>query len=181
MTNTSTYETATINGHQIEVHYTFHGVELYVSKDGVQLYGHKVSGNPMEKAAEIVARLSGAEVKPVAEKLEKANQALAQALKSDHVKSVMVGFEYEADGVRYYTAITRHAQALHKYTVRVWDEFEGGELQHIGKCNCYAGSKGLICRHVTRVAEVDALRMQREVYPVQLAQYKAYKHYQKAA
>lgn len=103
---------------------------------------------------------------------------VAEILESNHVKSVEVGFEYEAGAVRYYSVITRHGNVLHKYRVTVRDDFENAERYATAKCNCAAK---FVCRHIQRVAEVDAGRNGRDLYPVELANYNAYRHCERAA
>ena len=48
-------QTQTINGFKITIFNSYNGTQLFINdKDGVQIYGHKVSGDPMERAKEII-------------------------------------------------------------------------------------------------------------------------------
>lgn len=102
---------------------------------------------------------------------------MVEVMQSNHVQSVEVGFEYEADDVRWYTAITRKGGEQHKYTVRVQDWFndQTNEMERWCKCNCAAGSKGVVCRHVVRVAEVDTERTGKALFLDDLAGYNGHK------
>lgn len=75
-----------------------------------------------------------------------------EVMTSNHVAKVEIGFEYEADGVRYYTAVSRKGFELHRYTVHLW-EIDG---ERYAKCNCRAGSQEMTCRHIIRAAEADS-------------------------
>lgn len=108
-------------------------------------------------------------------------QKVIDAMNSRHVRAVEVSFEYEAQNIRYYSAITAKDGVQHKYTVRVQDWQENGETQRFAACNCRAGSKGMICRHIVRVAEIDTERTGRALYLDDLAEYKAWKQYEKPA
>lgn len=88
-----------------------------------------------------------------AAKLENARKALASA----HIEKVEVGFEYEADGVRYYSAITKDSGIPRKYRVKVWEDSDGATL---ARCNCAAINE---CRHIGKVAKVDARKNERDV------------------
>lgn len=99
---------------------------------------------------------------------------VAQILQSKHVASVEVAFEYSDGNRRYYTAITRETNIPHKYTVRVEDSFENGELVTTGRCNCLGFVKYAKCRHIQKVSDFDAKRMSREVYPLELANYRGH-------
>lgn len=115
-------------------------------------------------------------------KTEKIAKAI-EAIRSAHVQSVIAAYEYSADEFRFYTCITRYGDVQHKYKVTVQDWFnsETGEMETRAKCQCHAGSKEMLCRHILKVAELDAQMMGREVYPDEICSYKAYQHYQKAA
>jgi hypothetical protein len=107
------------------------------------------------------------------EKLRK----VVEAMKSNHVSSVEVGFEYEADNIRWYTAITHKGAEQHKYTVRVQDWFNDAtnEMERIAKCNCAAGAKDVLCRHIVKVAEVDTERTGKPLFLDDLAKYNGHK------
>jgi hypothetical protein len=107
------------------------------------------------------------------EKLKKA----VEVLTSNHVASVEVGFECEMDDIRFYTAVTYKNGEAHRYQVRVQDLFENGERQTWAKCNCHAGANNMVCRHVLKVAEVDADRCNRDLHLDTFVNYKAYKGY----
>lgn len=91
---------------------------------------------------------------------------------SRHVSTVEVGFEYEAGNVRYYSAITNDRGIPHRYRVRIEDSFETGERVTVARCNCPAKST---CRHIAAVAKEDAARINREIYPNEIAKYRAHK------
>lgn len=100
-----------------------------------------------------------------------------EVLTSSHVSSVEVGFEYETDNARYYTAITRKGLEMHRYKVKV--HFIDGE--RYVKCQCHAGAAGMMCRHIIKVAQVDSDTFGIALYTPTLDQYKAYTHYRRAA
>lgn len=120
-------------------------------------------------AAEILA----AEEKQA--KVEAAKAKVEEILNSIHVSGVEVGFEESFLNVRIYSAITKDTGIPHLYRVRVEDSFETGEWVTTAKCNCPAGAKRMACRHVAAVAKVDAQNSNREIYPFELANYRAYK------
>jgi len=47
----------TINGYKVMVFKTYNGTELYINNpQGDQIYAHKVSGNPIERAKEVISK-----------------------------------------------------------------------------------------------------------------------------
>jgi hypothetical protein len=111
------------------------------------------------------------------EKLKK----VREAINSHHVSTVEVGFEYEMDDIRYYTAVTYKNGEAHRYSVRVQDVFEAGEKQTFGKCSCAAGSKNMVCRHLLKVAKIDSEKFNRDLYVEGIANYNAHRNYRSAA
>lgn len=113
-------------------------------------------------------------------KTEKLKRVI-EAMQSNHVSSVEVGFECEMDNIRYYAAVTYKSGEAHRYTVRVQDWFNDAtnEMERIAKCNCRAGSKDMLCRHLVKVAEIDTERTNRTLYPNDLANYRAHKCFEK--
>lgn len=105
------------------------------------------------------------------EKLKK----VMEAINSHHVATVEAGYEYEMDNIRYYTAVTYKNGEAHRYRVRVQDRFEAGEKQTFASCNCRAGAKDMVCRHILKVAKIDAEKFNRELHLDTLANYQAYK------
>ena len=48
----------TINGYKVTIFWHYNGTQLFISDTaGVQIYAHKVSGSPIEKAVEIIEGL----------------------------------------------------------------------------------------------------------------------------
>lgn len=111
------------------------------------------------------------------EKLKK----VIEVLESNHVSSVDAHFEYEADGIRYYNVFTRKGFEVHRYRVRVQDCFESGEKQTWARCNCHAGSNDLTCRHILKVAQVDAEKFNRDMHLDTFANYRAHRCYERKA
>ena len=109
--------------------------------------------------------------------IEKLKKVL-EAINSLHVSTVEVGFECEMDDIRYYTAVTYKSGEAHRYSVRVqdWTE-ENGEKQTFGKCNCAAGAKNMVCRHLLKVAKIDSERFNRDLYVEEIAGYGAHRNY----
>ena len=104
-----------------------------------------------------------------------------EILESLHVSSVEVALEETFGNVRVYSAITKDRGVLHRYRVRVEDSFETGERVTVANCNCQGNRKGFVCRHIAQVAKTDSERLQREIYPNQIANYRAYKRQQQLA
>ncbi len=96
------------------------------------------------------------------------------ALESDHVQNVEVGFEYEADGTRFYSAVTYDTGIPHHYTVKVWNE-NGAP---VASCNCASDS---VCRHILKVAIEDAKTFKRKVHTESFKNYKAHLSKKKSA
>lgn len=113
----------------------------------------------------------------VIEKLQKS----LEVLESNHVGTVEVGFEHSMDGIRFYSAVTYKNGEQHKYRVRVQDWFENGEKQVWAKCSCKASGQSLACRHILRVAEIDAETFNRDIYLDTFIGYKTYQCYAKRA
>jgi hypothetical protein len=157
---TNDYTVTTINGFNVEIYETFHGTELYISKDGVQLYGHKVSGDPMEKARELVSEFGG--VKPITkeEKLEKGRLVLMSA----HIQEVEVKYLSTLNGSRYYQVRTWAGR--HQYNLRFF-EFEG---ERKGICTC-ASQK--TCRHLIKAAQLDSEMFDTDFHFEVISNYKA--------
>ncbi len=45
-----------ISGYQVTIFTGYDGTQLFITNaDGIQIYAHRVSGNPIEKAREIIA------------------------------------------------------------------------------------------------------------------------------
>lgn len=93
-------------------------------------------------------------------------------LMSAHVNSVEASFEYEADGTRYYTAITSRGAEHHKYAVRLWNDADGARFGH---CVCSAGSKGQTCRHILKAAELDSEMFNIPMFTDTVVKYRAWK------
>ncbi len=104
-----------------------------------------------------------------------------EAISSRHVSMVEVGFEDEMDNIRYYTAVTYKNGETHRYAVRVQDRFENGEKQTFAKCNCRAGAKDMVCRHILKVAKIDAEKFNRDLYIETIVNYRAHRNYRRAA
>ena len=100
-----------------------------------------------------------------------------EILQSRHVSSVEVGFEYESDGTRYYTAISHKGAQQHRYRVRLWED---SDSDRYGKCNCRASGKNLLCRHLVKAVELDSEMFNIPIYAETVIGYKAHKHYEKA-
>lgn len=113
--------------------------------------------------------------------LIEAKAKVAEILKSERVSAVEVVLEEDLGDVRNYTAITRETSVPHRYTVRVEDSFELGEKITTGKCVCAGFQKYNRCKHVARVADIDAEKLGREIYPFELMKYRAHKTYRKLA
>lgn len=105
-------------------------------------------------------------------KIEQLKKAIA-VLESPHVSTVEISYEYEADSIRHYTAITHRRGEQHRYTVRVQDWFEAGEKQTWAKCTCAASGRAMVCRHVLAVSAIDAERFDRDMYLGVFSDYKA--------
>jgi hypothetical protein len=108
------------------------------------------------------------------EQLKKLNEVL----NSRHVSSVECRFEYEADGARYYTAISRKGFERHRYLVKLGEDSDGNRF---GGCNCAAGSKDQTCRHILKAAELDTQLFGIPLHTETVEQYKAYLKYEQRA
>jgi hypothetical protein len=97
-----------------------------------------------------------------------------EVLNSRHVGQVDASFEYEADGIRYYTAISHKGFEQHFYSVRVQDWEEAGEIRRFIKCNCASGAKEVLCRHAIAVGKVDSEMFGGEMFMEALLPYKAH-------
>ena len=125
-----------------------------------------------EKSFEVYAALKQFHI------VRRANSNLAKAkevFESAHIQTVEVGFEYEAGGARYYSAVTKDSGFHHLYTVRVWEDADGATF---AKCNCAAIAE---CRHIAKVAVADAARMSRTIYYGSFTGYKAHRQQRLAA
>ena len=50
-------KTTTIKGYKVTIFNSYNGTQLFITdSEGVQIYGHKVSGDPMERAMEIIVQ-----------------------------------------------------------------------------------------------------------------------------
>lgn len=107
------------------------------------------------------------------EKLKKA----VEVLESSHVNSVEVSYKGEENDIRFYNVKTTVRGKVHNYTVRVQDWFENGEKQTFAKCNCHASANDMKCRHILKVAQVDAEKCNRDMHLDLFGDYKAYKGY----
>ncbi|MDQ3321900.1 MAG: hypothetical protein M3525_05630 [Acidobacteriota bacterium] len=48
-------QTTTIKGYTVTIFYSYNGKQLFINdKNGVQIYGHKVSGNAIDRAREVI-------------------------------------------------------------------------------------------------------------------------------
>ncbi len=48
----------TINGYKVTIFTTYNGTQLFINDSkGVQIYAHKVSGNPIERAKELISQM----------------------------------------------------------------------------------------------------------------------------
>ena len=169
----SNYTEQTISGYKVTIFTGYYGTQVFINdKDGNQIYAHKVSGDARERAIEVIARAENKTPSQIL-KLETARAALA----SVHIESVEASFEYEADGARYYSAITKDSGVPHLYTVKVWEDSDGANFAH---CNCPAKSA---CRHIGQVAKLDAANYSRKVYYASFGNYRAHKanQFKKAA
>lgn len=110
-----------------------------------------------------------------APRLEEAKAKVAEILSSPYVSSVEVNLEESFANKRIYSAISRDKGIPHLYRIRVEDTFDGCQVITTAKCNCLGFSKHSICRHVERLAEVDAANCNREIYPFEIANYTAHK------
>lgn len=124
-----------------------------------------------EKDAEMIEAASAAktEYKP---NITSLRNKVAQIQNSNHVKSVEIAFEYKDGERRFYTAITNDTGFQHKYRVMVTTDSDGSTF---AKCNCIANSRGLVCRHVQKVAALDAAQFNRTVHVERLAEYSAHR------
>jgi hypothetical protein len=47
----------TINGYKVTIFTGYNGTQLFITDSkGVQIYAHRVPGNPMERAMEVISR-----------------------------------------------------------------------------------------------------------------------------
>lgn len=44
-----------IKGYTVEIFKSYNGTKLFISKGGVQIYAHKVSGDALQRAVEIIS------------------------------------------------------------------------------------------------------------------------------
>ncbi len=174
----TSYSQTTICGCKVSIFKGYDGTQLFITgSDGIQIYAHRVSGDPVAKAKEVIAAETGQAIEPtVQERFEAAKAKTMEIFNSRHVKAVEVSLEETFDSVRIYSAITRETNIPHCYTVRVEDSFENGETVTTAGCNCFAGAKGYNCRHLQAVADADARQIEREVYPFEIADYRAHKY-----
>ncbi len=50
-------QTTTINGFKVTIFKGYDGTQLFITdKNGVQIYAHRVSGNPIERAREVISQ-----------------------------------------------------------------------------------------------------------------------------
>ncbi len=105
--------------------------------------------------------------------LEQLHRKTEEVLSSRHIQNVEAGFEYEAAGIRYYSAITYDEGFPHRYKVRVWEDEQGNTRT---KCVCPWGSgdRSQPCRHVLKVGELDAKKFNRVLHLETFASYQAH-------
>jgi peroxiredoxin family protein len=172
-----THTTQMIQGYKVTVFYTMDGMQLFVTDaEGYQVYAHRMTGDPIARAREIIAAELGESVKPTAaERFEAAKAKTLEIFNSRHVKAVEVSLEESFGNVRIYSAITRETGVPHRYTVRVEDSFENGETITEARCNCLGFAAKARCRHTAMVAQTDGRQAKREVYPFAFINYSAHK------
>lgn len=172
------FERTQISGYQVTTFYTQNGTQLFITdSEGVQIYAHRVSGDPIARAKEAIAAETGQPIEPTArERFEKAKAKTMEIFNSRHIKAVEVSLEEMFDNVRVYSVITRETNIPHRYVVRVEDSFDAGETITTARCNCFAGAKGYKCRHLEAVADANARQLEREVYPFEIADYPAHRY-----
>lgn len=111
------------------------------------------------------------------EKIKELRRQVEQVLSSSHVSSVKVAFEYEANGVRYYTAIsTRNKVEQHRYTVKFAEDADGDRYGH---CNCAASAKDMLCRHILKAAALDTELYGKPIYAETVVRYRAHLQYER--
>lgn len=72
-------QTTYINGYKLTIFYSYNGTQLFItSGEGVQIYAHKVSGDPIARAEEVIALETVAQ--PVGETIARAEQETAVSL-----------------------------------------------------------------------------------------------------
>jgi hypothetical protein len=50
-------QTTTIKGYKVTIFNSYNGTQLFITdSEGTQIYAHKVSGNPLERAKEVINR-----------------------------------------------------------------------------------------------------------------------------
>lgn len=50
-------QTTFINGYKVMIFRGYQGTQLFITdKDGVQIYAHKVSSNPIQRAKEVISQ-----------------------------------------------------------------------------------------------------------------------------
>lgn len=101
---------------------------------------------------------------------------LKKVIASPHVSSVEVGFEHEADGIRWYSAVSRKNGEAHRYTVRFWEDSDGLRRGH---CNCAGGAKDLTCRHLLKAAALDTEKFGQPLYEETVLNYRAHLAFEK--
>ncbi|MDQ3489741.1 MAG: hypothetical protein M3449_01570 [Acidobacteriota bacterium] len=48
-------QTTTINGFKVTIFYSYNGTQVFINdKSGVQIYAHKVTGDPLLRAMEVI-------------------------------------------------------------------------------------------------------------------------------
>ncbi|HXG86230.1 MAG TPA: SWIM zinc finger family protein [Pyrinomonadaceae bacterium] len=160
----------------IEVIKGYDGTESWIRSSNVPAHAVGVRASSPQRAFEhqlAVGLRYAPEVEAVeVEPIDDAQKTVVEIFASRHVATVVIGFEYESGNVRYYSAITNDRGIPHRYRVRVEDSFETGTRVTVARCNCPAKST---CRHILKVAEVDAARTNREIYPNAIAKYRAHR------
>jgi len=115
------YQEKNINGHKVSIFPGYDGTSLYVTDpNGIQLFAHKVSGDPMEKALSVIAENS-----PKVEAFDA--QVLSQAATQAAGQAMLLG---EERGSKMLAAIDK-AQIELSYNKTI--KFDAGILSFVSR------------------------------------------------
>ena len=107
------------------------------------------------------------------------DKAVLDILEHPHIKDVQIRFAGGAGETRFYEVVSETLdapRAAHKYQVKLFNavNLRTGEMMRFGSCQCAAGAKSQLCRHLIRAAQFDCEMFGDELFTETIIGYKGH-------
>ena len=131
----NTYGHTNISGYAVSTFTTENGTQLFIrDAEGIQVYAHRVSGNAMERAREVISELTGETVAPTYDR------AAMKKAQSQAIAAAVMTSRDEKTGARAFKALEK---AITEIEANDTIDFDGKVLTFVSR---HSGNRRFVTR-----------------------------------